>query len=97
VRAVGLYRATAACFRAGGDVGRAAEAERDAQTLEGDLDESYRTHRVRLDHALETKNYQVAQIEVRALRELTSGHGGDYTSWLESLSRRLALRQGKKQ
>lgn len=96
VRAVGLYRLTAACSRVGGDLGRAAEAERDAQVLESDLDESYRTHRVRLEHALSTKNYQVADVEVRALRELTSGQSGDYTGYLESLARRLALRQGKK-
>lgn len=97
VRAVGLYRLTAACFRAGGNAPLAEHAERDAQVLERDLDESYRTHRVRLEHALATKNYGVAQLEVRALRDLTSGHAGEYTSWLESLSRRLALRQGKKQ
>jgi hypothetical protein len=51
---------------------------------------------VRLDHALSTKNYQVAQVEVRALRDLLSDRSGDYTSWLESLSRRLSLRLGKK-
>jgi hypothetical protein len=96
VRAVELYRVTAACFRAGGNAPLAEHAERDAQALERDLDESYRTHRVRLEHALSTKNYPVAQVEVRALRDLTSGHAGEYTSWLQSLSRRLALRQGKK-
>lgn len=96
VRAVGLYRITAACFRAGGDAEHAAEAEHAAQVLERDLDESYRTHRVRLEHALATKNYPVAQLEVRALRDLTSGQKGEYTSWLESLSRRLSLREGKK-
>jgi hypothetical protein len=95
VRAVGLYRITAACSRVAGDPERSTQAERAAQVLERDLDESYRTHRVRLEHALSTKNYQVAEVEVRALRELTTGHGGDYTGWLESLSRRLALRQGK--
>jgi hypothetical protein len=96
VRAVGLYRTTAACFRSAGDAPRAAEAQRAAHVLERDLDESYRTHRVRLEHALATKNYEVAQVEVRALRELLRDHSGDYTTYLQSLSRRLALRQGKK-
>jgi hypothetical protein len=96
VRAVRLFRVTAACSRVGGDADRALDAERAAQVLEADLDESYRTHRVRLEHALSTKNYQVAQVEVRALRELTSGQSGEYISWLESLARRLSLRQGKK-
>jgi hypothetical protein len=96
VRAVGLYRTTAACFRSAGDAPRAAEAEQAAQVLERDLGESYRTHRVRLEHALSTKNYEVAQVEVRALRDLLSGQSGEYTTYLESLSRRLALRQGKK-
>jgi len=97
VRAVELYRSAAACFRAGGNPPLAEHADGEAQALERDLDESYRTHRVRLEHALSTKNYQVAQIEVRALRDLTSGHAGEYSDWLESLSRRLRLRQGKKQ
>jgi hypothetical protein len=96
VRAVGLYRLTAACFHTGGDVARAAEATRDAQTLERDLDESYRTHRVRLEHALSTKNYPVAQVEARALGELLRDRSDDYTGWLASLLRRLSLRQGKK-
>jgi hypothetical protein len=97
VRAVELFRMTAACYRAGGNAPLGEHADRDAQALERDLDESYRTHRVRLEHALSTKNYSVAQVEVRALRDLTRGHAGEYTSWLESLSRRLGLRQGKKQ
>jgi hypothetical protein len=97
VRAVELYRLTAACFRAGGNAPLAGHADGDAQALERDLDESYRTHRVRLEHALSTKNYQVAQIEVRALRDLTNGHAGEYSNWLSSLSRRLSLRGGKKQ
>lgn len=96
VRAVELYRMTAACFRAGGNAPLADDAERAAKALERDLDESYRTHRVRLEHALSTKNYQVAQVEVRALRDLTGGQGGEYSTWLESLARRLSMRQGKK-
>jgi hypothetical protein len=96
VRAVGLYRVTAACLRSGGDAARARDAERAADALERDLTESYRTHRVRLEHALSTKNYVVAQSEVRALRDLLSGTRGDYVSWLESLARRLSLRLGKK-
>ena len=96
VRAVELYRVTEACFHAAGDVERAAQAQVAGKALERDLDESYRTHRVRLEHALSTKNYQVAQVEVRALSDLTREKRGEYTSWLESLSRRLSLRQGKK-
>jgi len=96
VRAVGLYRMTAACLRSGGDSARANDADRAADALERDLTESYRTHRVRLDHALSTKNYVVAQSEVRALRDLLSGTPGEYVTWLESLSRRLSLRLGKK-
>lgn len=96
VRAVELYRVTAACFRAGGNAPLADDADRAAKELEADLTESYRTHRVRLEHALSTKNYRVAQVEVRALRDITTGLRGDYVAYLESLSRRLSLRQGKK-
>jgi hypothetical protein len=96
VQAVGLYRVTAACFRAGGDARQSVDAEHAADVLRRDLDESYRTRRVRLEHALTTKNYQVAQSEVRALRDITTGMKGEYVSWLESLQRRLRLRQGKK-
>jgi hypothetical protein len=96
VRAVELYRTAAACFRAAGDAPHVGESEQAAQVLERDLGESYRTHRVRLEHALETKNYEVARGEVRALRDLLSGHSGPYVAYLESLSRRLSLRLGKK-
>lgn len=96
VRAVGLYRAAAACFRAAADVPQAERAESAAAALERDLDESYRTHRVRLEHALLTKSYELARAEVRALRDLTHGASGEYVNWLGGLERRLALRAGKK-
>ena len=96
VLAVGLYRTASACFEHAGRPSQKARAEQAAQRLERDLNESYRTHRLRLEHALGSKNQLLARSEVQVLRDLTSGASGDYVTWLASLERRLALSEGKK-
>ncbi len=97
VQAVALYGTAAACFKQGARSDGERQALRAAEALKVDLEESYRTHRVRLEHALSTKNYPLAHHEVRALRDLTSSATGEYVGWLSSLDRRLALRAGKNQ
>lgn len=93
VRAVGIYRLAEACFAAAGDSDEAQQAQRDAAALERHLTDRYRTHRVRLEHALSINNYAMARREVRALLDLTEGKADEYVSWLSSLDRRLALRE----
>jgi hypothetical protein len=95
VLAVSTYRVAAACWTAAGDAARAEEARRAAGKLERELDESYRTHRVRLEHALSIENYLVARKEIRALLDLTNGQSGEYVSWLASTGRRLELLEGR--
>jgi|RhiMethySRZTD1v2_1073278.scaffolds.fasta_scaffold24069_3 hypothetical protein len=97
VRAVTLYGTAAACFEQGARADSQRRALSAAEALRLDLEESYRTHRVRLEHALSTKNYPLAHQEVRALRDITSSASGEYVTWLSSLDRRLTLRAGKNQ
>lgn len=96
VHAVRTFRTAAVCFQAGGEEDQAASARRAAADLERDLEESYRTHRVRLEHALSVKNYLMARREVRALLDLTNGKSGEYVAWLASVGRRIELMQVKK-
>jgi hypothetical protein len=97
VQGVAHFRTGAACYRLAADEPLAGEAERQAAALQRDLDESYRTYRVRLEHALSIKDYLVARIEVHALRDLTQGLSGQYVTWLSNLERRLKLRETKPQ
>jgi hypothetical protein len=94
VQAVGLYHVAAACFRSGGDPTAAKEVDEAGADLQRKLNESYRTHRVRLEHALSVDDKLVARQEVRALRDLTTGRPGAYVSWLSNLERRLQLAEG---
>ena len=96
VQAVRTFRTAAACFEVGADRQAADRARDAAVVLEQDLEESYRTHRVRLEHALSVKNYLLARREARALLDLTSGQGGEYVSWLASVGRRIELMKVKK-
>jgi hypothetical protein len=91
VQAVGLYRVAAACMRAGGDPGSAADLTSDADQLQAEIEGDYRTHRARLEHALSVHDRAVVRQEVAALRDLTTGQSGEYVTWLSSLQRRLQL------
>jgi hypothetical protein len=95
VRAVHLYHVAAACLRLGGDSAGSPEADKAAADLQQDLEESYRTRRMRLEHALSIKDRLVARHEVRALLDVLSGQQGEYVTWLSSLDRRLKLGEGK--
>ncbi len=97
VQAVSIYRSAAACAERAADSAGSEDARASADALQRELDESYRTHRVRLEHALSIKDYLVARDEVRSLRDLTRGLHGDYVTWLSNLERRLKLRETKPQ
>lgn len=97
VQAVSIYRSAAACADRAADATGADRARASAEALQRELDDSYRTHRVRLEHALSIKDYLVAREEVRSLRDLTRGLSGDYVTWLSNLERRLRLRESKPQ
>ena len=95
VQCVPLYEQAAACFRAGGDPQTAAAADETAQRLRLDVNDDYRTQRVRLEHALNVEDYTGAQHQVQILRQFTEGKQGEYVVWLNNLDRKLKNEIGK--
>lgn len=96
VAAVPLYETAAACLRAGGDGDDAKEADEAARTLRAQIQEDFRTHRVRLEHAISVDDWAVAHKEVRVLRAFLEGKQGEYVTWLSNLDRKLQLKYGRK-
>jgi hypothetical protein len=89
VLSVPLYEQAAACFRAGSDPQSAAAADETAQKLRKDINDDYRTQRVRLEHSLNVEDWSSAQHQVKILRQFTEGKQGDYVTWLSNLDRKL--------
>ena len=85
VTALALLGEAMACrSRAGDDRGAARlRARRDAWHARIELD--YRTHRLRLAHALATGAEDLAHGEADALLALLEAHAGPYTAWLHEL------------
>jgi hypothetical protein len=96
VAAVPLYELASVCFKIGDRPDLARESGDIAQKLRAEVDLDYRTHRVRLEHALSVSDLQMAHKEVRVLLALTEGKQGQYVTWLSNLDRRLQLKFGKK-
>lgn len=96
VAAVPLYETAAACFAVGGAGEEAREANDAASSLRSRLDDDYRTHRVRLEHALSVSDHKTAHKEARVLRAFLEGKVGEYATWLANLDRKLAMKYGKK-
>ncbi len=94
VESVVYYETAAACYRVGGDEAQAKALAKVAADLKKDIDEDFRTHRVRLEHAMSTKNVPVMQKEVRVLLAFTEGQDMEYRTWLANLERRLKLKYG---
>jgi hypothetical protein len=94
VSAVPVYETAAACFRAGGDMQSANLADEAAKYLRREMNEDFRTRRVRLEHALQVQDYVSAQKEVRVLLQFVEGKTGDYVQWLANLERQLKLKVG---
>ncbi len=60
------------------------------------LEEDYRAHQMRLEHAVDVRDLRTAQKEVKVLLAMLAGQTGPYVVWLSSTSdRRLALKLGK--
>jgi hypothetical protein len=94
VQAVPSYEESAACFQAGGDIEQAKRVSATGAKLRKDVAEDFRTHRVRLEHAIATKKYETAQKEVKVLLAFLDGKEGDYVNWLSALERKLRLKYG---
>ena len=95
VLAVPLFKTAAACFRQGGDGGAARDMDGAADRLRRSLEEDYRAHQMRLEHAVDVRDLRTAQKEVKVLLAMLSGQTGPYVVWLSNLDRRLALKLGK--
>ncbi|WP_394847227.1 hypothetical protein LZC95_07135 [Pendulispora brunnea] len=95
IAAVPIYEISAACYKVAGDDASAAEALQAAKTLRQDITDDYRTHRVRLEHALQVEDLQTARKEVKTLLQFTEGKPGEYVTWLSNLDRSLKLKLGR--
>lgn len=96
VQAVPLYEAAAACFRTAGDEDRAKGATDSATMLRDKVNEDYRAHQVRLEHALSVNDLPMAHKEVKILLAFTEGQSGPYVEWLSNIDRQLQLKLGEK-
>lgn len=97
VKAVSLYEEAAACFRVANEPKAAAAYGKLAGKLKKEISNDYRTHRVRLEHAISIEDWPTVQEEVRVLLAFTDGQQNAYVTWLSNLDRKLRLKLGKKQ
>lgn len=92
VQAVPLYELSGACFRAGGDTVMGQYADDTARFLRQEINNDYRTQRVRLEHDLSVEDWQGAQKCVRLLQQYTEGKQGEYVTWLAQVDRKLKIK-----
>jgi len=97
VAAVPLFETVSACFRVANDATSAQNASSAAAQLRAKIDEDYRAHQVRLEHALNVNDLATAQKEVSVLRAFTEGKSGPYVQWLSNLDRKLQQKVGRKE
>ena len=95
VAAVPLYELASSCYQRGGDSTRATETANAAAALKAEMQQDFRTHRVRLDHLLTIKDWVSARREVRVLLSYMEGKQGEYVTWLSNLDRQLKLKVGR--
>ena len=95
VDAVPLYETAAACYEKAGDKKSADQSRDIANALRKELDDDYRTHRMRLQHAMGVKDLETARKEVRTLIEMTEGKEGPYVSYLHVIERDLKQKLGR--
>lgn len=93
VESVRLYRTAQACYTALANAPAAAEMQREADYMQHRIEEDYRTHRLRLERALEHENFDDAVLETRALLALVAeaDPNHEYVQWLGRLERQLQL------
>jgi hypothetical protein len=104
VAAVPLFETAAACFTIAGQGAAAAEAARSAADLRNKVNDDYRVHQVRLEHALTVHDWSSAQKEVKVLHAFIQGkqaaasgsEGTPYVIWLSNVERQLAMKLASK-
>lgn len=95
VQAVPLYEEASACYRKGGDARTANETVDVANQLRRELEDDYRTHRMRLEHSMSVNDDATSRKEVRVLLNFTEGKQGPYVDWLSALERKYKLKLGR--
>ncbi len=95
VDAVPLFETAAACFDKANDKQDADSSRDTANALRKELDDDYRTHRMRLQHAMGVKDLETARKEVRTLIEMTEGKEGPYVTYLHVIERDLKQKLGR--
>jgi hypothetical protein len=96
VAAVPLFETASACFKIGVQSASADDAARSAQLLRTKVNEDYRLHQVRLEHAITVKDWDTAQREATVLLAFTRGKQGPYVLWLANLQHKLMLQASAK-
>lgn len=97
VGAVELYALAASCFTTSGKDGDADQMRQSGSALEERIQEDYRTHRLKLERAVQYKRTRQALIETQKLLDLVSHLDHPYTTWLRNMERHLLLKtEGKK-
>jgi hypothetical protein len=92
VQAVQLYATAQACYSAAGRGADATRIGREKAALTQRLEEDYRTHRLRLERALEFQHWDDALVEAKNLNDLLEHRREtEYGQWMELLERRLQL------
>lgn len=95
VAAVPLFKTASACYKNAEDGNASREMDAAAERLKKSLEEDYRAHQMRLEHAIEVRDLRTAQREVKVLLAMLQGQTGPYVVWLSNLDRRLQLKLGK--
>jgi hypothetical protein len=89
VAAVELYRLSAACFRTAKSEDQAKEADETSHQLKDSITADFRARRLRLEHMMAVKDYELVRKDVNTLIALTTGRRGPYVSWLSKVSEDL--------
>ena len=92
VVAVSLYREAAACARLSGNKRAARDADNLGAGAAERVGSDYLFHRLRLERAIEAKNYRTALAEVSVVRSMLRDHEGEYVDWLVRARRILEIR-----
>ena len=92
VGAVELYAMAAACFTVAGKDGDADQVRQAGAILEERIQEDYRTHRLKLERAIQYKRTRQALIETQKLLDLVRHLNHPYTTWLRNMERHLLLK-----
>ncbi len=96
VTGVASYEAAEACFRVAGRAAEAEDAATSAARLRQETTDRFRGHRLRLQRALATEQWALAEHESSVLLSFLPPAPSEYAAWLSNLRRRLELQYGSK-